>query len=148
MLLLNFFISLISCGVNNKVMQRYVRQAEIPSFEIHCKELVSSLLQCAALGRVSKDVRFFFSKEDSLCRWNCVLLYNRSGILGNEWYHYGKFYENFIRIIGILYALKQLRIFCEKRNVMKFIFYIFSNLTILVPQLSNFSLIKKNQRNT
>ena len=145
MLLLNFFISLISCGVNNKVMQRYVRQAEIPSFEIHCKELVSSLLQCAALGRVSKDVRFFFSKEDSLCRWNCVLLYNGSGILGNEWFHYGKFYENFIRIIDILYALKQLRIFVK--NVTKWNVYsiFFSKLTILVPQLGYFSLIKKQQ---
>ena len=86
------FISYISCSVNNVSMQGYERQAEVPSFLIHCKETpVYSLLQCAALGRASKDVRFFFNKKDSYCRWNCTFLYTGRTVMTDQWQQYGMF---------------------------------------------------------
>ena len=84
------FISYISCSVNNVSMQGYERLAEVPSFLIHCKEmLVYSLLQCAALGRASKDVRFFFNKKESYCRWNCTFLYTGITVMTDQWQQYG-----------------------------------------------------------
>ena len=86
------FITCISCSVNNVSMQGYERQAEVPSFQIQCKETpVYSLLQCAALARASKDVRFFFNKQDSRCRWNCTFLYTGSTVMTDQWQHYGMF---------------------------------------------------------
>ncbi|XP_078332797.1 uncharacterized protein LOC111109421 isoform X3 [Crassostrea virginica] len=83
------FISYISCSVNNVSMQGYERLAEVPSFLIHCKETpVYSLLQCAALGRASKDVRFFFNKKDSYCRWNCTFLYTGRTVMTDQWQQY------------------------------------------------------------
>lgn len=49
---------------------------------------VYSLLQCAALGRESKDVRFFFNIENKYCRWNCTYIY-RKQTHDKEWNHYG-----------------------------------------------------------
>ena len=89
------FISYISCSVNNVSMQGYVRLAEVPSFQIHCKETpVSSLLQCAALARASKDVRFFFNLKESYCRWSCTFLYTGSTVMTDQWQQYGMFLFN------------------------------------------------------
>lgn len=56
---------------------------------IRCKERrVYSLLQCAALGRESKDVRFFFNIENKYCRWNCTYIY-RKQTNDKEWNYYG-----------------------------------------------------------
>lgn len=56
---------------------------------IRCKERrVYSLLQCAALGRQSKDVRFFINIENKYCRWNCTFIY-RKQTQDTEWNHYG-----------------------------------------------------------
>ena len=86
------FITYISCSVNNVSMQGYERQLEVPSFLIHCKETpVSSLLQCAALARASKDVRFFFNKKDSYCRWNCTFLFTGRTVMTDQWQQYGMF---------------------------------------------------------
>ncbi|XP_078331050.1 uncharacterized protein LOC144624908 [Crassostrea virginica] len=83
------FITCISCSVNNVSMQGYVRLAEVPSFQIHCKETpVSSLLQCAALARASKDVRFFFNLKESYCRWSCTFLYTGSTLMTDQWQQY------------------------------------------------------------
>lgn len=61
-----------------------------PHFKhIRCREQrVSDLLQCAALGRESKDVRFFISIGNKYCRWNCTFIYEKQ-IQDREWNHYG-----------------------------------------------------------
>nr|XP_019921590.2 uncharacterized protein LOC109618402 [Crassostrea gigas] len=56
---------------------------------IQCKEqYVSSLFHCAALGRESKDVRFFINIENKYCRWNCTYLYTKE-TQNKEWKIYG-----------------------------------------------------------
>lgn len=56
---------------------------------IQCKEeYVPSLLHCAALGRESKDVRFFINIENKYCRWNCTYLYTKE-TQNKEWKIYG-----------------------------------------------------------
>lgn len=58
---------------------------------IQCKEqYVSSLFHCAALGRESKDVRFFINIENKYCRWNCTYLYTKE-TQNKEWKIYGMF---------------------------------------------------------
>ena len=57
-------------------MLLYELQSPSDYFITECVEKrLSSLIQCATVGHVSSDVRFFFNLTKKICRWNCSFLY-------------------------------------------------------------------------
>lgn len=84
---------LICLLVNNMAQQWYRMRTTYPDFLAICTEQkVASLLLCAALGRETNDVTFFFEADKNHCRWNCTFIF-RTGVSdgNNEWRKYGRF---------------------------------------------------------
>lgn len=84
---------LICFLVNNMAQQWYRMKTTYPDFLAICTEQkVASFLLCAALGRETNDVTFFFEADKNHCRWNDTFIF-RTGVSdgNNEWRKYGRF---------------------------------------------------------
>lgn len=84
---------LICLLVNNMAQQWYRMRTTYPDFLAICTEQkVASFLSCAALGRETNDVTFFFEADKNHCRWNDTFIF-RTGVSdgNNEWRKYGRF---------------------------------------------------------
>lgn len=86
-------VLLTICFVDKVFLQWYKRVVYPPFFNIYCKEtLVSSVINCLAVGRASKDVRLIYNVKNNYCRSQCTFLFNGTTSLGDEWHHYGMYY--------------------------------------------------------
>lgn len=87
-------IFLIICILKNTIAQQwYQMRSKYPLYLTDCTEqYVASFLMCAALGRGTNDVTFFFNADNNHCRWNCTFIFSTDESDGNnKWRKYGKF---------------------------------------------------------
>lgn len=88
---------LICCFVDIVSMQLYRRLADQPFYSEQCDEiLLSSVIQCVAMGRASKEGMVYFNFMNKLCRLHCTFVYNINSRADEDWYHFGNIYIYFL----------------------------------------------------